>query len=53
MARRKNSTTVEEIVPNINLTKGEQLELQSLFKKTPPLNGGISFYDLINILKSI
>jgi hypothetical protein len=53
MSRRKNSAAIEDIVPNINLTKAEQLELQSLFKKTPPINGAISFYDLINILKSM
>ena len=34
------------------LTKQEYTELQASFKKTDQRNGGISFYDLINIIRS-
>lgn len=35
------------------LTRAEYSELQTAFKKAGQRDGGISFYDLINILKSI
>lgn len=53
MSRRRNSIVVDDYIPNINLNRAEQLELQALFKKAHPINGGITFYDMINILKSI
>ena len=34
------------------LTRAEYSELQTAFKRTDQRNGGISFYDLINIIKS-
>jgi len=34
------------------LTKAEHSELQAAFKKTDQRNGGISFYDLVNIIRS-
>ena len=34
------------------LTKAEYSELQTAFKRTEQRNGGISFYDLINIVRS-
>lgn len=52
MSRRRNSIVIDDHVPNINLSRAEQLDLQAQFKKIPSVNGGITFYDLINILKS-
>jgi hypothetical protein len=52
MSRRRNSIVVDDYIPNINLNRAEQLELQAAFKKAHPTNGGITFYDMINILKS-
>lgn len=52
MSRRRNSTMIDEYVPNTNLSRAEQMELQGQYKKTPHANGGVTFYDYINILKS-
>lgn len=52
---RKKSGNFEDLnFKELNiLNKVQQGELQNLFKKTEQRNGGISFYDLVNILKSI
>jgi hypothetical protein len=34
------------------ITKSEYTELQAAFKKTEQRNGGISFYDMVNIIRS-
>lgn len=34
------------------ITKSEYTELQNAFKKTEQRNGGISFYDMVNIIRS-
>lgn len=52
MARRRSSTVIDEYVLNTNLNRAEQTELHGHYKKTPQTNGGITFYDYINILKS-
>ena len=51
MARRKSGATFEQIANKdwALLSKNEHNELQTAFKKTEQRNGGISFYDLINI----
>ena len=51
MNRRRNSVVIDDYIPNINLNRNEQHELQAEFKKIPLNNGGISFYDMINIIK--
>ena len=54
LMRRRSGSNFEEIVArefNV-LSKVEQNEVNSLFKKTEQRNGGISFYDFINILRS-
>lgn len=33
------------------LTKNEHHEIQNLYKRTEQRNGGISFYDMINIIR--
>lgn len=51
--RRRSGSNFEEIAAReFNaLNKVEQSELNSIFKKTEQRNGGISFYDFINILR--
>jgi hypothetical protein len=52
--RRKSGANFDEILGKDwgALNKNEQTELQTAFKKTEQRNGGISFYDLINIIRS-
>jgi hypothetical protein len=52
MRQRRGSFNLETILPFSNLSKSEQLEFGSLFKKTDQRDGGVSFYDFIEILKS-
>ena len=51
--RRKSGVDFAELL-NKDLsivTKNEYTELQSIFKKTEQRNGGISFYDMVNIIR--
>lgn len=52
--RRRSGVNFEELINKewAILTKSEYQDIQNLFKKTEQRNGGISFYDMINILKS-
>jgi hypothetical protein len=52
--RRKSGANFDELLNKewSILTKNEYSELQTAFKKTDQRNGGISFYDLINIIRS-
>lgn len=52
--RRRSGSNFEEIAARdfSGLSKAEQAELGNQFKKTDQRNGGISFYDLVNILRS-
>lgn len=34
------------------ISRNEYIELQAAFKKTEQRNGGISFYDMVNIIRS-
>lgn len=51
---RKSGFNFEELLNKewSILTKAEYSELQTAFKRTEQRNGGISFYDLINIIRS-
>lgn len=51
---RKSGINFEELLNKewSILTKAEYSELQTSFKRTDQRNGGICFYDLINILRS-
>ena len=51
---RKSGFNFEELLNKewSILTKAEYSELQAAFKKTDQRNGGITFYDLINIIRS-
>lgn len=51
---RKSGFNFEELLNKewSILTKAEYSELQTSFKRTEQRNGGISFYDLINIIRS-
>ena len=53
--RRRSGANFEELINKewAILSKSEYQDIQNLFKKTDQRNGGISFYDMINILKSI
>jgi hypothetical protein len=50
---RKSGINFEDILNKewSILTRAEYSELQTAFKRTDQRNGGISFYDLINILR--
>lgn len=52
--RRKSGANFDELLNKdwSIITKGEYTDLQTAFKKTDQRNGGISFYDLINIIRS-
>ena len=52
--QRKSGYNFEELLNKdwSILTKAEYSELQAAFKKTDQRNGGISFYDLVNIIRS-
>lgn len=52
--RRRSGANFEELLSKewSILTKNEQQEIQHLYKRTEQRNGGISFYDMINILQS-
>ena len=51
---RKSGLNFEELLNKewSILTKAKYSELQTAFKRTDQRNGGISFYDLINIIRS-
>ena len=51
--RRRSGQNFEELLNKewSNLSRNEHHEIQNLFKKTEQRNGGISFYDMINILR--
>lgn len=53
--RRRSGANFEELLNKdwAILTKNEYSELQTAFKRTEQRNGGISFYDLVNIIRSI
>lgn len=52
--RRRSGANFEELLNKewSILNKAEYQEIQNQFKRTEQRNGGISFYDMINILKS-
>jgi hypothetical protein len=52
--RRKSGANFDELLNKewSILTKNEYSELQTAFKRTDQRNGGISFYDMINIIRS-
>lgn len=54
--RRRSGTNFEEVnhrdFNSNTLSKGDQTDLANNFRKTEQRNGGISFYDLVNILRS-
>lgn len=52
--QRKSGYNFEELLNKewSILTKAEYSELQAAFKKTDQRNGGITFYDLVNIIRS-
>jgi hypothetical protein len=52
MRQRRASFASETYIPFSNLSKLEQSEFGSLYKKCDQRDGGISFYDFISILKS-
>lgn len=51
---RKSGINFEELLNKewSVLTKAEYSEFQTSYKRTEQRNGGISFYDLINIIRS-
>lgn len=53
MKRKLSNTSFNDLVPHSNVAKSEQLELQGLFKRAEQKGTGITFYDLIKILRSI
>ena len=52
---RKSGINFEELLNKewSVLTKAEYSEFQTSYKRTEQRNGGISFYDLINIIRSV
>lgn len=53
MKRKLSNTSFNDLVPHSNVAKSEQLELQGLYKRAEQKGTGITFYDLVKILRSI
>lgn len=52
--RRRSGANFDELLNKewSIITRNEYSEAQAIFKKTDQRNGGISFYDMINIIRS-
>lgn len=52
MKRKMSNTSLYDIIPHSNVPRAEQVELQGLYKRVEHKGTGITFYDLVQMLRS-